>query len=197
MRGEAMKRVCDRLEQIGEPLGEYRALEFFAREGDWQTTVYASRVKSLFAWEITPDFEKDLRRNLPRAEISIGDSYQLAHEKRHQGRFEFIVFDNPQNVFGDRCEHFEVLPLIPRLMATQGVVIFNINRHPFNYEQSPEWQKRRKEYYGCDASALDAAFFLAFYVRKLTVMSLKVRFSFEEPRNKEYLSYLVFGLERT
>jgi hypothetical protein len=197
MRGEAMKLTCDRLEQMGEPLGEYRALEFFARAGDWQTTVYASKVKSLSAWEIAPDYEMDLKRNLPGAEIRIEDSYKLAQEKCYQNAFEFIVFDNPQSVFGDYCEHFEALPLLLQLMAKQGLVIFNINRRPFNYEQSPAWQKQRMEYYGCDASTLDAGFFLAFYACKFAAMGLKVRFSFEEQRNKEYLSYLVFGLERS
>ena len=197
MRGEAMRRVCDRLDKMGEPLGNYQALEFFARRGDWQTTVYASKVKSLHAWEIASEFEMALKRNLPRAEIRIGDSYKLAQEKCNQGKFDFIVFDNPQNVFGDRCEHFEALPLTPQLITEQGVVIFNINRRPFDYEKSPEWQKRRSEYYKCDASILDGGFLLAFYSRKFATMGLKVRFSFEQQRNKEYLSYLVFGLDRT
>jgi hypothetical protein len=191
-----MRLLCSRLEQMGEPLGEYRALEFFARAGDWQTNAYATKVKSLSAWEINPDFELDLKRNLPGAEIRIGDSYELALEESRQGTFEFIVFDNPQNVFADHCEHFEALPLISQLMATKGLVVFNINRRPFKYVESPEWQRRRKEYYGRDASALDVDFFIAFYGVKFAAMGLKVRFSFEVQRNQEYLSYLVFGLER-
>ena len=196
MRGKAMKLLCHRLKQMGEPLSNYRALEFFARSGDWQTYAYVSEVKNLSAWEIDSNFKIDLKRNLPSAKIRIGDSYKLAHEKCYHGAFEFIVFDNPQNVFGDHCEHFDALPLISNLMSKQGVTIFNINRHPFNYAESPEWQKRRNEYYGLDASELDVDFLLDFYANQFADMGLKVRFSFEEQRNIEYLSYLVFGLER-
>ncbi len=191
-----MKLICSRLEQMGEPLSQYRALEFFARAGDWQASAYAAKVKSISAWEIDPNFEKDLKRNLPDAKIQIGDSYNLAYDKQYQNVFEFIVFDNPQNIFSDYCEHFEALPLISELMAKQGLVIFNVNRHPFNYAENPEWQKRRMEYYGCDASDLNSAFLLNFYPHKFFTMGFKVRFSFEEQRNKEYLSYLVYGLER-
>lgn len=197
MRGQAMKSLCAHLIKMNEPINEYHALEFFARAGDWQTCVYAPYVKKLSAWEIDPSFEADLRKNLPAAEIRIGDSYKMAYEKQYQGAFGLIVFDNPQNVFAGYCEHFEALPLVSQLLAGRGVVVFNINHHPFNYEKSPEWQKRRKEYYGRDASALDIAFLLNFYADKFNQMGLKVRFVLEEPRNVEYLSYLVYGLEKT
>ncbi len=196
MRGEAMRSLCNRLEQMSEPLGEYRALEFFARAGDWQTTAYAGKIKTLFAWEIDPNFEIDLQRNLPDAEIRIGDSFKLAHEKCYRRAFEFLVFDNPQNVFGKHCEHFEALPLIRNLMSDHGIVIFNVNRKPFNYADSPEWQIRREQYYGRDASVLDSSFLLDFYTRKFHELGFEERFSFEQQRNKEYLSYLVFGLRR-
>ena len=196
MRGEAMRSLCIRLEQMGEPLNDYRALEFFARAGDWQTAEYFLKVKDLCAWEIDPEFELDLTRNLPGADIRIADSYMLAKEKCYQGEFGFVVFDNPQNIFNGHCEHFEALPLLSNLMAKSGVVIFNVNRCPFNYKQSPEWQKRREEYYGRDAHELNAVFFIDFYTKKFSDMGLKVRFSFEEQRNKDYLSYMVFGLEQ-
>lgn len=196
MRGEAMKLLCARLAKMGEPLEEYRALEFFARTGNWQTTSYMPKVKNITAWEIEREYEPDLRRNLPNAEIRIGDSYKMAREKCHSGAFEFIVFDNPQNVFGEHCEHFDALPLLSQLMADRGVVVFNINHQPFYYEQSPEWQKRREEYYGCDATSLDSSFMEEFYSRLFKNMGFKSRFIFEEQRNNEYLSYLIVGLER-
>ena len=196
MRGEAMKSLCIRLEKMGEPLKDYRALEFFARAGDWQTAEYFSKVKHLCAWEIDPEFEIDLIRNLPGADIRIGDSYMLGREECYQNKFGFVVFDNPQNIFNGHCEHFEALPLLPHLMAERGVVIFNVNRCPFNYEQNPEWKKRREEYYGRDAHKVDVGFFIDFYTRKFSDMGLNVYISFEAKRNKEYLSYLVFGLER-
>ena len=180
---------------MGEPLEDYRALEFFARTGEWQTIAYAGSVKRLTAWEIDSGFEAELRRNLPRAEVIIGNSFELSLENRFSGAFEFIVIDNPQSIFEGYCEHFEALPLVPRLLsAAGGVVIFNINRRPFNYEQLPDWQKRRTDYYGRDAVSLGVDFLLDFYTARFAAMALRVRFGFEEQRNSEYLSYLVFGL---
>jgi len=195
MRGEAMKALLCRLEEVGEPLAEYDALEYFARAGDWQTTTYASRVRTVTAWEIMPDHEAELRRNLPNAHIRIGDSYELAHEERYLNSVQFIVMDNPQGIFGKYCEHFEALPLVRQLVSRKGgVVIFNINRHPFDYEKNPLWKKRRSEYYGRDASDLEVDFLLEFYSQRFSESGLNTRFSFEQPRNKEYLSYMVFGV---
>lgn len=192
-----MKRLCERLGQMGESLSHYRALEFFARTGAWQTMAYIDKVKSLTAWEIDCGFEAELRRNLPQARVIIGDSFKLARQRQFFGAFEFIVIDNPQGIFEGHCEHFEALHLVRRLLSPKGgVLVFNVNRRPYNYEQHPEWQKRRKKYYGRDAAYLDSEFLLGFYTEKLLSMGLDMRFSFEEQRNKEYLSYLVFGLAR-
>jgi len=59
-----------------------RALEIFAREGDWQTQAYADKVKSLEAWEINPAFESALRKNLPGAKILITDSIEELENKK-------------------------------------------------------------------------------------------------------------------
>jgi len=195
MRGNAMRKLCDRLTGIGERLSAYRALEFFARSGDWQATAYVDRVASLTAWEIDPKFERELRNNLPRAEIVICDSFDLARRPENQRRFEFIVLDNPQNVYGaGYCEHFEALELTPRLLSNSGVIVFNVNRCPFGYDQHPMWQRRRAEYYRRDAAALGSQFLLEFYAQRFGDLGFSVRFSFEQQRNAEYLSYLVFGV---
>ena len=192
-----MRLVCLRLEQMGEPLSNYNALEFFARTGDWQTKVYYKKIKSLCAWEIDPEYEIKLRNNFPEAEVIIGDSYQTAKKEYFHGRFEFIVFDNPQNIFGKYCEHFEALPLVKRLISNKGVVIFNVNLNPFDYENNYEWAIRRSNYYGQDASLLDIDFVFDFYKNKFEEMGLVIRFMFEQQRNKEYLSYIVVGLSNS
>ena len=75
MRGEAMSRVVTKLKEKNIDLANYSVLEFFAREGDWQTLAYFPHVKSLTAWEIDPAFEDRLRQNLNGAEVEIGDSH--------------------------------------------------------------------------------------------------------------------------
>ena len=113
--------------------------------------------------------------------------------------FDLIVFDNPQGVFGEYCEHFECLDLIPNLIFKDGgVVIFNINKNPFDYDIGSIWAKKRNKFYDIhDASNLDANFLLNFYENKFKSLGYKTIFSFEQQRNKEYLSYLVFNLIRT
>ena len=73
MREIAIKRICNKLvNQYGIKLNDKVALDFFAREGDWQTQHYADKVKKVYAWEINPQHEQSLKRNLPAsANVSI------------------------------------------------------------------------------------------------------------------------------
>ncbi len=196
MNGQAMLRLIQKLANEGVDIRNLIALEFFAREADWQTQSYAGLVKELHAWEIDPTFEEKLKRNLPNAIVRIGDSFKIAEEYPYHHYFDFIVFDNPQNVYGPYCEHFEALILVDKLLGNHGIVIFNVNLAPFNYENSPIWQKRRSDYYGCDASKLSPSFLLDFYENIFKGQGFEVDFKFEEKRNDEYLSYLVFSLSR-
>lgn len=197
MRGEAMGRVCERLSRGGHALASYDALEFFAREGDWQTSVYAGRVASLEAWEVDAAFEANLRRNLPAATIRMVDSY--AFGAAYDRRFDLIVVDNPQSCFGPDgcfCEHFEALPIALRLLKSTGLVVFNLNWAPFNFDAHPQWRERRAEYYGrADTARLSVeAFLLPFYADLFRRLGRATRACFSEPRNDQYLAYAVFEL---
>ncbi len=191
-----MSRVCKKLRERGERLCEYTALEFFARQGDWQTQSYRHLVKELHAWEIDSIHETSLRINLPHANIRIGDSFEIAHEPQYLHLFNFLVLDNPQMIYGIYCEHFEALNLAPILMANDGVVIFNVNKNPFEYDRQPEWQYRRSTYYEIDAAQLTSKFLLNFYEAKFEKLGFNVHYIFEEQRNKDYLSYIVARLSR-
>jgi hypothetical protein len=193
-----MRRVCARLSALGIDLASRDALEFFAREGDWQTVSYAREVARLDVWEIDPGFESALRENLPRARVRIGNSFELAAEEEFAGQFDFIVFDNPQGIFGEKdryCEHFEALETVPRLMKPEAVVIFNVNREPFDYERFPAWQLRRNRFYARDqTSRLDEGFLMDFYRRYFEARGIEVRQAFIEPRHDRYLVYFVAAL---
>lgn len=193
MQGEAMGRIVTRLTHELGDLGSRDALEFFARDGSWQTTRYMSTVKSLTAWEIDPIFEAALKENCPKASVHIGDSYELAKLPENRERFGWIVFDNPQMEFGPggvHCEHFDALDLLPLLAAKDCVVIFNINWHPFEYQRQPAWQKRRNAYYKvADASHLERPFLAEHYLSLLMSMGFSVPLLNFEPRNQEYLTY--------
>jgi len=196
MRGEAMENICRRLQNSGEPLSAYSALEFFAREGEWQTKSYAHLVKELHLWELDPIYENALKINFPQGHIRIGDSFKLAQEPQYRQRFNWLVLDNPQMIYGDYCEHFEALNLAAVLMASVGVLIFNVNKKPFNYDRHTDWQDRRRAYYGCNAAHLATSFLLDFYRKRIEKLGFNVRYMYEEPRNTEYLSYIVAGVSR-
>jgi hypothetical protein len=195
-----MRLVCLELERRGFALSEARALEFFAREGDWQALAYADRVSSLEAWEIDARHEAGLRTNLPRAAVRIVDSILHAARVENQGRFDFVVLDNPQGCFGPDaryCEHFDALEATFGLLSERAVVVFNVNRAPFDFRFFPAWRALRAEYYGvADTERLGTDFLLAFYRRLFERRGFVAAFGFEVPRNAGYLSYLAFRLRR-
>jgi hypothetical protein len=195
-----MRRVCARLKAGGFDLSRLDALEFFAREGDWQAVAYADEARSLEAWEINPACAAALKGNLPRATVWIGDSYVLAAEARFARRFGLVVLDNPQSVFGpDRrhCEHFDALELIPPLLASTALLIFNVNLAPYDYDRHPAWRARREAFYGIPrAERLELPFLDRFYVDFFTRRCFDAVVLFFEPRHESFLWYCVMRLAR-
>lgn len=201
MRGEAMKRVLNKLnDNPNLSLESMTGLEFFAREGDWQTVYFSDAVKEIYAWEIDDQFEEKLRGNLPKANITIGDSYELI--KNHDEKFDFIVLDNPQGNYGlnnEFTEHFKALPLIVSSLKknTSCIVMFNMNSKPFNYDENPEWKRRREDYYGVSNTGnLEKDFLQKFYNQKFEDLGCVVEDSFIESRNPEYLHYMILQVRR-
>lgn len=202
MRGGAMEKVLHELEVKGANLGEMQALEIFARKGDWQTQAYASKVKSLEAWEIDPAFESDLSKNLPGAKIKITNSIKELENQDNFECFGFIVVDNPQNCYGQNseyCEHFDVIPKILKLLKKSGILVFNINRQPFNYQNFSSWADRRNRFYRLnDASELKVEWLLDFYKDLFLQNGKKTDFCFSMSRqdleHNDYLHYLVYHL---
>lgn len=193
-----MKRICSKLLKRNINLGAMNALEFYAREGDWQTISYADKVASLHAWEINPECEPALRKNLPKAKIRIGDSYQLAKHMEFREKFDLVILDNPQVIYGDKqqyCEHFESIELVHHLLKDKGILIFNINTSPYNYDKQAEWQKRRKAFYGIDQTEkFDFDFLKNFYVEFFKKRNFDVGFIFFEPRHDGMIYYCVVEL---
>jgi hypothetical protein len=190
VREIAIKRICNRLiNQYNIRLDNKISLDFFAREGDWQTQHYASLVAKVHAWEIDPRFEQNLRNNLPdNASVCIGDSFELARKKNNY--FDMIVVDNPQGCFGENnmyCEHFEAIEVALNLMkADGGLLIFNVKTEPFSYQSKLEWQSRRNKFYSVsDASYLSGDFIINFYKNFFRERGYKTKFIFLEKRPQE------------
>ena len=185
MRDVAIKQIVKTLEDRGVEVSSMKALDFFAREGDWQTAYYARRVSEIHAWEIDPLYEPALRRNLPiNAKITIGDSHSLARSCRT--KFDLVVLDNPQGCYGiGYCEHFDALDAVLPLLKDSAVIILNVKTKPFNYEDKIEWRRRRNLFYGREASELTEDFVHEFYERLLGKHGFITDFSFLTIRPQE------------
>jgi len=186
----AIKKICSKLvNHYNVKLEDKVALDFFAREGDWQTQHYADKVKKIYAWEINPKHEHDLKRNLPEnADITIGNSFILA--KQNNNFFDMVVLDNPQGCYGENkmyCEHFEALELSLNLLKSSGgLLIFNVKTEPFNYSDKKQWQKRRNDFYSLeDCSRLSKGFVFDFYENYFNMRGYITKFAFMEIRPQE------------
>lgn len=198
-RHVAMSKVVHQLKTtFNFPLGEARALELFAGEGDRQTTVYASHVKSLEVWEIDSKHYEELRRNLPSAEIKITDTWKEI--KKTQKKYDLIVVDTPQAMYGENgeyCEHFGLLPDIFRIANDNCVIILNVNVTPYNLDKQPLWKERRKEYYETsrpERLAFDAV--IKHYKRVCQKNNVSLRWYLFQQRHTGFLYYFVMQIER-
>lgn len=124
--------------------GDLAALEVFGHTGFLHTLDYARKVSSLEVWEIDATKERDLRRNLPQAKVKIGDSFDEL--KRTPGRFDLLVVDNPVQVYGDHCEHFDLFPDIFRVAKDSSILILNVAGNPWPRPDEAHLARRRAFY---------------------------------------------------
>ena len=183
-------------------IAKLNALEVFGRAGDWHTTVYANRVKSLQVWEIDKKWKNILKKNLPNAKIKILDSIKTIVENLEPSKFDLIVIDNPMTTFGTKkepnlyCEHFDFIKNIGNIIDKEAIIIFNINKNPFNYDEFPEWKKRREKFYGRKrTSKLSPRFLIKFYKKLFLKNGYKTVFQ-KLFRREEHLDYFVFFLRK-
>ena len=206
---ESMNELITKLEERNVKIKKLYALEMFARAGDWHTTAYAHKVNSLEAWEIDSKWKNDLKKNLPHAKIKITDSIQTIYQNDHLPKFNFIVIDNPQNLYGPKsrgsapqyCEHFEVIKKIDKLIDRDAIVVFNVNLKPYSYEKLPLWKKRREEFYGTvDTSDMTIEFLTDFYTKLFEEIGFKIIFHINvrriTPNPLEKIYYFAYNLKR-
>lgn len=194
-----MQRVFTRLmETYQVPLDKAEALELFARDGSWHTVVYAPHVKSIEAWEINPDFYESLRENLPHATIKIVDTWKEI--KKATKKYDLIIIDNPQSIYGKKdeyCEHFGLLPDVLRISNDGCIIILNVNIEPYNLKTDSQWWKRRKEYYGTDCpEQLSQNQIMLHYRRICRESSVKMRWALLQQRESGFMYYFVMRIRR-
>jgi hypothetical protein len=113
-----MQKIVAELRRRNVDLSGMRALEVFGYTGERLTRHYAPFVKSLEIWELDPAHENTLRRNFPRAEVQIVDSYEQVRRAERR-KYDFVVIDN--HITPD--EHFGLFPHIFRLLSKSSVLM--------------------------------------------------------------------------
>jgi 16S rRNA G966 N2-methylase RsmD len=189
---DGTKELLSKLEEKGVKFDKLNTLEMFGRDGTWQTTIYANKVRSLEVWEIDSQWKDSLEKNLPSATIKIKDSIQCIKKKSDHHKFDLIMIDNPMNTFGPKldeneagcyCEHFDIIKEIGKIIDNEAIVVFNVNRKPFDYEKYPLWKARREEFYGNKKTDnLSLAFLHKFYRRLFEEIGFMTVFCFNVVR---------------
>jgi hypothetical protein len=152
-----IQRVVKGLKRRGVDLRTRNGLDVYGGTGFRTTKHYAPLLRSLEVWEINPNFEPELRRNVPGAHIKITDSYEEL--KRTKQRYGYIHLDSPLGNHDGHTEHFDVFPDVFRLMDDDCVLVIHVFpeadsrtlRNPqykglFDEEQLA----RRRSFYGTD-----------------------------------------------
>lgn len=119
-----MQGVVKGLKRRGVDLSSRHGLDVYGGTGFRTTRHYAPLLRSLEVWEINPNFEAELRRNLPSARIKITDSYEEL--KRTDRKYGYIVLDSPLEIHGGHAEHFDVFPDIFRVMDDDSVLVIHV-----------------------------------------------------------------------
>ena len=198
-----------KLEEKGIDFKKMDALEMFGRDGTWHTSIFAKKVQSIEIWEIDKKWEQNLNYNFPNSKIKILDSIKTISTNQLFSKFDLLLIDNPMNIFGDKsknddklyCEHFDLITKIEKLSKNKILVIFNVNKCPFNYENYPIWKKFRESFYGnVDTSNMKLDFLHTFYHDLFKKLGFTTIFSIDTVRvvyqKKDMTYYFAYYLQK-
>ena len=150
-----LKRILAELKLRGTNLKNLECLSLFGGSGmNTEVDIY-KKVKSLDIWEFDHSHENNLKKNFPKAQIRICDTFnELKYCKR---KYSLIISDNFASIEGGCCEHFDCFPYIFRVVKDDCILLLNVileipeNHQWYNgindYVFFPEHLARRKAFY--------------------------------------------------
>ena len=198
-RTRGIRQVLALLKTQNLPFETYSCLDLFAGDGSFCTSVLAQSVDKIECIEHDPDIFRNLKRNLPQAKCHCADAIEWVQNNRRE--HDLIHIDNPQNVYGEYCEYFNLMSLLTQLFQKQTIIIHNLNVAPYKYDKSSIWARRRNEFYNTqDASILDLESVKKHHVQLFSQQGIKVSWIEAVPRENHnastYLYYLVYQLNK-
>tara|TARA_R100001015_G_C4543503_1_gene106970 strand:+ start:115 stop:741 length:627 start_codon:yes stop_codon:yes gene_type:complete len=187
-------------------LSSKNVLDIFAREGDWQTKFLVDKVKSIEGWEINEEFVTNLKNNFPTIKAVLRNSIEYIKntDEINTNKFDIVVVDNGMNCYGVNdvyCEHFDFIHDIHKFFNDEVYLILNVAKSPFNYNNFPNWIKRREKFYGINSTEnISLEFLMDFYKNIFLKNNFKCKNLYVEPRELHkdnlYLYHFCFKLER-
>jgi len=185
---KATNELIHQLIEKGVNFKNSSCLEIFGRDGTWHVSIFSKLVKSLEIWEVDQKWESDLKKNFPNSKIKIIDSIKTIKNNSDLPKIDLLLIDNPMNVYENSngvkyCEHFDVIKEIYKFCKKEILVIFNVNRHPFDYNKNPEWKKFRESFYkNSKTDDLSLEFLQEFYQELFESIGLKTMFKINVTR---------------
>jgi hypothetical protein len=195
-----MQKVLRRLRARGIDLGSLHALELFGGSGGFHTLDYSDKVANLEVWEIDPQLEDSLRRNLPKATIRIVNCYDEI--KSTPQRFDLVIVDNPMSIYDGHCEHFDLFPDLFRVARDEAVLLLDViprvapavqKKYPYLFNE--EQRQRRSKFYNlASADNLSWDEIIPAYRERVDRAGFEVEWSFMVRRHFVY--YLALKIRR-
>jgi len=182
--------LISRLLEKGIKFSNLKCLEVFGRDGTWHVSIFAKLVKSMEIWEIDEKWKDELQKNFPKSDIKIIDSIKTIKNNLELPKVDILLIDNPMNLYGNEnsqedryCEHFDLIEEIKKFCNKKILVIFNVNRHPFDYNLYPEWKKRREQFYmNTETDNLSTEFLHKFYEQLFEKLGFNIIFNINVTR---------------
>ena len=182
--------LISKLSEKGINFSDLKCLEIFGRDGTWHVSIFAKLVKSMEIWEIDEKWKNELQKNFPKSEIKIIDSIKTIKNNLQLPKIDLLLIDNPMNLYGSDneqkqkyCEHFDMIDKIKNFCDKKILVIFNVNRHPFDYDLYPKWQERRQNFYkNSNTHDLSIIFLKNFYHELFEKLGFNVIFKINVTR---------------
>jgi hypothetical protein len=134
------------------PLKNYHTLEGFAFKGDLQARADKQYPAYHEALEINENCSPALQKNLPGATIRITSFFEEI--TRYRYKFNFIIADMHQGLFGSYRENFGIFPLLFNVNSDWCIV--NLNVIPF---VGVKWKKKYPDLINKEHLASTKAFY--------------------------------------
>ncbi|MCY6353981.1 nucleoside-diphosphate sugar epimerase/dehydratase [Clostridium sp. ZS2-4] len=196
-----MVNIQKKIEEKGVKFNKLKVLEVFGGNGKGHTLEYYNKVNNLEVWEINPEYEKDLKENLPKADIKITDTFEEV--KITEKKYDMVVIDNSPGMFGNHCEHLDLIKFVPRIINDEAIIILNIvperTEKTDNYKYAECFNEKhnnfRKLFYETlNPEKIDINYMVKIYEKFFLSKNFKLEWYLYEKRSFVY--YLVLKLKK-